>query len=439
MGLFIDAKATATLKGYKYSGSDLSLTYKYILSPLAQKCVDLFTPRSVAPNTITLTGFLLIIIAYIIMWFYAPDVAGSVLCKTNHDDCVETGSVPRWVFLANAVALLVYQTLDNMDGKQARRTGSSSPLGMLFDHGCDALNSPLSSINWCVAMSINHTTPLVIFWTLAASAIPFYISTWEEYYTGSLILPIINGPSEGLILAASLSGISFVHGPQVWHSYSFWDWAFPMIPAQAAEYIEPASVYLASWLNPLSTPSNFKGLCNYELLISLAAACAIQEMTLKSISVVHKYGFSPLLNLFPFLSLCITSLIVGTNLPGVLESNLRSCMALFGLIFVDAVTALMLAHMTDKELNKIRLIQIPSYVIAARVLLGSLKDGEQASLTVLVYLSAAATFTLFRFTIIIAEITECLGIWCFDITTPRTTTVTYTSTEEASKNGKKRR
>lgn len=232
---------------------------------------------------------------------------------------------------------------------------------------------------------------------------------------------------------------SFVHGPQVWHSYSFWDWAFPMIPAQAAEYIEPASVYLASWLNPLSTPSNFKGLCNYELLISLAAACAIQEMTLKSISVVHKYGFSPLLNLFPFLSLCITSLIVGTNLPGVLESNLRSCMALFGLIFVDAVTALMLAHMTDKELNKIRLIQIPSYIIAARVLLGSLKDGEQASLTVLVYLSAAATFTLFRFTVIIAEITECLGIWCFDITTPRTTTVTYTSTEEASKNGKKRR
>ncbi len=29
--------------------------------------------------------------------------------------------------------------LDNMDGKQARRTGTSSPLGMMFDHGCDAL------------------------------------------------------------------------------------------------------------------------------------------------------------------------------------------------------------------------------------------------------------------------------------------------------------
>ena len=147
------------------------------------------------------------VLAYILMWWHAPDVAGSVSCKSNHDDCVETGSVPRWVFLANAVAMILYQTLDNMDGKQARRTGSSSPLGMLFDHGCDALNSPLGSINWCVAMSINHSTPLIIFWTLAASAIPFYISTWEEYYTGSLVLPIINGPSEGLILGASLSVI----------------------------------------------------------------------------------------------------------------------------------------------------------------------------------------------------------------------------------------
>jgi len=28
-----------------------------------------------------------------------------------------------------------------MDGKQARKTGNSSPLGMLFDHGCDAITT----------------------------------------------------------------------------------------------------------------------------------------------------------------------------------------------------------------------------------------------------------------------------------------------------------
>ena len=30
--------------------------------------------------------------------------------------------------------------MDNMDGKQARKTKTSSPLGMIFDHGLDAVN-----------------------------------------------------------------------------------------------------------------------------------------------------------------------------------------------------------------------------------------------------------------------------------------------------------
>jgi len=30
-----------------------------------------------------------------------------------------------------------------MDGKQARKTGNSSALGMLFDHGCDAISGSL--------------------------------------------------------------------------------------------------------------------------------------------------------------------------------------------------------------------------------------------------------------------------------------------------------
>lgn len=30
---------------------------------------------------------------------------------------------------------------DNLDGKQARRTKTSSPLGLLFDHGCDAMTT----------------------------------------------------------------------------------------------------------------------------------------------------------------------------------------------------------------------------------------------------------------------------------------------------------
>jgi ethanolaminephosphotransferase len=39
------------------------------------------------------------------------------------------------------VSFIIYHICDNSDGKQARRTGSSSPLGMLFDHGADCLTT----------------------------------------------------------------------------------------------------------------------------------------------------------------------------------------------------------------------------------------------------------------------------------------------------------
>ena len=55
MGLFIDGKGAAALKSYKYSGSDLSLTYKHVLSPLAQFCVDKFTPMNAGEGTLTRT------------------------------------------------------------------------------------------------------------------------------------------------------------------------------------------------------------------------------------------------------------------------------------------------------------------------------------------------------------------------------------------------
>lgn len=51
---------------------------------------------------------------------------------------------PRWLYWTFAVGLFVYQSLDAIDGKQARRTGTSGPLGELFDHGCDALNTTVS-------------------------------------------------------------------------------------------------------------------------------------------------------------------------------------------------------------------------------------------------------------------------------------------------------
>ena len=61
-------------------------------------------------------------------------------------------------FAIHAAALFVYQHMDAVDGKQARRTGNSSPLGLLFDHGCDALGS-LALFGWWAAFALLAATP----------------------------------------------------------------------------------------------------------------------------------------------------------------------------------------------------------------------------------------------------------------------------------------
>lgn len=104
--------------------------------------------------------------------------------------------------------------MDNIDGKQARRTGTSSPLGELFDHGIDSLNCTLASLLETSAMALGPT-PLGAF-TALVPCIPMFFSTWETYHTHTLFLGVFNGPTEGLILASSIMLISAAYGAQTW-------------------------------------------------------------------------------------------------------------------------------------------------------------------------------------------------------------------------------
>ncbi|KAK1401227.1 hypothetical protein POM88_000832 [Heracleum sosnowskyi] len=38
------------------------------------------------------------------------------------------------------------------------------------------------------------------FWFWVISVVPFYGATWEHFFTNTLILPVVNGPTEGLML-----------------------------------------------------------------------------------------------------------------------------------------------------------------------------------------------------------------------------------------------
>lgn len=147
---------------------------------------------------ITLIGLVLQAVAMAAAWAYSP-------LMTNTE-------LPGWTGVLAAFSLFTYSTLDNMDGKQARRTGSSSPLGLLFDHGCDALNASL--IGWVTVAMLTAADagtwkPFALF---CIPTIPFFINTWEEYHTGELVLPVINGPNEGLMGTVTFSLLTAFFG-----------------------------------------------------------------------------------------------------------------------------------------------------------------------------------------------------------------------------------
>lgn len=105
--------------------------------------------------------------------------------------------------------------LDNLDGKQARRTNTSSPLGQLFDHGCDALNVTLSGMSTLatIRLGANVMSMLVLF--LNGHVILFG-ATLEEYHTGAMVLRELNGPNEGLLTLVAAQLITGVLGPEIW-------------------------------------------------------------------------------------------------------------------------------------------------------------------------------------------------------------------------------
>ncbi len=124
------------------------------------------------------------------------------------------GPAQQWVYYSYAFGVWAYSTMDNIDGKQARRTGTSSGLGELFDHGIDSLNCTLASLLETSAMGLGATR-LGAF-TALVPTLPMFFSTWETYHTHTLYLGYFNGPTEGLILASAIMIASGAFGPQIW-------------------------------------------------------------------------------------------------------------------------------------------------------------------------------------------------------------------------------
>ncbi len=162
---------------------------------------------------------------------------------------------PSWVYISFAIGLWLYSTFDNVDGKQARRTGSSSPLGELFDHGVDALNCTTGGLLQAAGIALGCTRWTIL--TVGIASTAFFFSTWETYYTGTMYLSEINGPTEGLLISIVSLLVSGIYGPKFWLQQ-----IVPLVPAKLLEQVPG---YVTQHLESL----NLGQFCIYGMVVML--------------------------------------------------------------------------------------------------------------------------------------------------------------------------
>nr|CAI5832628.1 unnamed protein product [Callosobruchus analis] len=163
-------------------------------------------PIWLAPNLITILGLIINILTALILIWYSPDA------KTE---------APRWALAFCALGLFIYQSLDAIDGKQARRTGTANPLGELFDHGCDSLSTVFVALSACIAIQIGYYPGWMFFQCFCAMTL-FYCAHWQTYVSGTLRFGKID-VTEAQFTIMSILTISAIFGPSIWSTKFFSD------------------------------------------------------------------------------------------------------------------------------------------------------------------------------------------------------------------------
>jgi len=244
----------------------------------------------------------------------------------------------------------------------------------------------------------------------------FYIATWEEYYTGELILPLFNGPNEGLFGGAMLSITSYMYGSDWWLSQSIWsNFLLPMLSSMKlipADYLDSLR-----WRNA-------------DLMVMLACLGFVQEVVSKSTSVIGTYGFQAFCDVLPFCAVSLATFVIGYCDETIFQKNPRTSLHLIACLLVEMVTELMKAHISAQKFEPLqRWINLPLFFLATVVLGADLLGQETPAWTndyLIIYATAACTYFGMKLVIVIDEICRVLTIWCFDIVTPRPASMSFT-------------
>ena len=162
---YISQRGLRHLREYEFhvgtgrESSKLSVRLKPVWTRLVRQL-----PAWVPPNVITLGNFVLTLVMYTLLAWYSPDFVATA---------------PRWAYILEAVLVVAYLGGDVLDGAQARRCATATPLGQLFDHGCDAMAA------WSMALAVVTSVQVgggpAAFALLVNSVLPFFIANWSVH------------------------------------------------------------------------------------------------------------------------------------------------------------------------------------------------------------------------------------------------------------------
>lgn len=240
----------------------------------------------------------------------------------------------RW-----SLGLFAYQSLDSIDGKQARRTGMAGPLGELFDHGCDAINTTLECILSTAALNVGRS-----YWSIAAliaCLVNFYLTTWEEFHTGTLYLSAFSGPVEGILMICVIYLITGLapSGSQ------FWDRG--ILNVTGLEHFPFIAKNLRDWNLPLNDAFLTFG------ALGLGANVVASYSNVARARLSRKQSpLTPLAGLLPIGALLTCMTLWMTARDAQIMADGQSFVALycaFGLMFAYSVGLLIVAHVTKAK------------------------------------------------------------------------------------------
>lgn len=191
--------ALRALASYEHCSEMEGWLDRIVMTPLWEAAAAR-VPPFVHPNTVTAAGNLFTLLAGVLAVVYCPGV-----------DCAAAeaaGALPPWVLLAIPAAFFAYQTLDAVDGKHARALGCGSPVGCLWDHGCDAFTWPHFFVATFSMASLGAGVRLAL--SLAVGLLATYVAYWEARHCGPLRWPV--GTTESQFLAMAIGVVGFVCG-----------------------------------------------------------------------------------------------------------------------------------------------------------------------------------------------------------------------------------